>query len=404
MALFRPLRKHVCAVLVLVAFVACLTAYLRSRAASFSGVARSKLVSRSLDIGGDSNIAPVHVNPAATRPGLRDVQPALRHPLHHKRQRNQLHRRVGSAGRLGQASFQEYVCKGAKLLQYLEQSAQQVTADLVRIGKLSGGQSSQSAWSTYDDLFRNGWVKNYDNPDLQDELEFDDMVPIGQALTAMGLSTSKMPGGDNTIVGWDHMIDSVIGGRTYWATEAVYTNVFNPRQGVLIASFNYGPQHEIAEFLELRLEHPDIVPPPLKQWSDVAFIEYSTQCTAQNQDVRKIQYIFQVVCQSEKTREVVQTILYPDSHSSTPVEAPEWADRRVFSMDQDEGKAILATPNGNGVAWFLISHKAQLGQKRVKSVTVFRDISASDDDHSGPDLIFEIENVPAGGDVQMGGT
>jgi hypothetical protein len=30
-------------------------------------------------------------------------------------------------------------------------------------------------------------------------------------------------------------------------------------------------------------------------------------------------------------------------------------------MDPDEGKALLGTPNGKGLSWFLINHKSQLG-------------------------------------------
>lgn len=41
-------------------------------------------------------------------------------------------------------------------------------------------------------------------------------------------------------------------------------------------------------------------------------------------------------------------------------------------MDTDEGKALLATANGAGVAWFLITHKAKFGTKTIDQITVFQ--------------------------------
>lgn len=60
----------------------------------------------------------------------------------------------------------------------------------------------------------------------------------------------------------------------------------------------------------------------------------------------------------------------------------------TFDMTTDEGKAILATPNGAGVAWWLIDHKSQLGVKTVKSVTVFKGRGIGKDWYNA---VFEIE-------------
>lgn len=51
---------------------------------------------------------------------------------------------------------------------------------------------------------------------------------------------------------------------------------------------------------------------------------------------------------------------------------PLEAKAKVFSMNTDEGKALLGTPNGKGVAWLLINHKAQLGMKQIKEVKVWK--------------------------------
>lgn len=67
-----------------------------------------------------------------------------------------------------------------------------------------------------------------------------------------------------------------------------------------------------------------------------------------------------------------------------------------FWMDTDAGKAILGSPNGNGVGWLLAQHHAQLGRKAISRVTVF------DTQYSGqprgfglvkPHMIFHLEDA-----------
>lgn len=50
-----------------------------------------------------------------------------------------------------------------------------------------------------------------------------------------------------------------------------------------------------------------------------------------------------------------------------------WANKVVVGMDTNEGKAILASPNGRGIAWLLTNQKAQMGIKTIESVTVWAD-------------------------------
>jgi hypothetical protein len=50
----------------------------------------------------------------------------------------------------------------------------------------------------------------------------------------------------------------------------------------------------------------------------------------------------------------------------------------TFSMESEEGKAILGTPNGCGVAFMLIQHGKALGEKRIEKVTLFH--AAKQDD------------------------
>lgn len=61
----------------------------------------------------------------------------------------------------------------------------------------------------------------------------------------------------------------------------------------------------------------------------------------------------------------------------------------VFPIESDEGKAILGTPLGKGVARLLIHHRGLLGHKGIKSITYFTDRNHSNDFS----LAFEIVDV-----------
>lgn len=43
-----------------------------------------------------------------------------------------------------------------------------------------------------------------------------------------------------------------------------------------------------------------------------------------------------------------------------------------LKMDDPRALAVLGTPNGNGIAWFLGQHKGELGHKIIDAVNVFR--------------------------------
>ena len=58
-----------------------------------------------------------------------------------------------------------------------------------------------------------------------------------------------------------------------------------------------------------------------------------------------------------------------------------------FEVESEEGRAILGTPNGSGVAWMLGQHKGQFAGKRVERVTVFY-AKKKGDLYRWPSLLF----------------
>ena len=61
----------------------------------------------------------------------------------------------------------------------------------------------------------------------------------------------------------------------------------------------------------------------------------------------------------------------------------------MFPADSDEGKLLLHTPNGKGVAWLLINHKEPFGLKTISAVQIWD--ASPDRRRSKPCMLFYID-------------
>ncbi|QDS73117.1 hypothetical protein FKW77_001062 [Venturia effusa] len=62
----------------------------------------------------------------------------------------------------------------------------------------------------------------------------------------------------------------------------------------------------------------------------------------------------------------------PKGPTAWGVPVPPWPGK-TFSMDSEAGKVLLGSPNGRGVAWFLLQHKMAFGLKTITSAVVFKE-------------------------------
>lgn len=151
-------------------------------------------------------------------------------------------------------------------------------------------------------------------------------------------------------------------------TYGNYYNTYNAKDGVILANRNFSPADQ----------SPAAQLPNLQKWSDVVWYFWEMSCQEENVGVGNLNYIFRVQIVNDNTNFIVSKAL-----GSTSVDV--WPGKE-FSMDMDQGKALLGTPNGGGVAWFLINHQAQMGTKTIKSVNVFST-------EKGLQLAFKIGNA-----------
>jgi hypothetical protein len=127
---------------------------------------------------------------------------------------------------------------------------------------------------------------------------------------------------------------------------------------------------------------PVTVVPALKQWSDATFLQWAD--LSSDKHIHNIRFIMKTPCENVITQEVIKAVM-----KRTKLELQRWPGV-TFGMNSVEGKAILGSPNGLGVAFMLIQHKRQLGNKVVEKVTIFQDEGKKQP--RPPSILFFVKN------------
>jgi hypothetical protein len=152
--------------------------------------------------------------------------------------------------------------------------------------------------------------------------------------------------------------------------------LYNVVDGYIVAESNSSPAMS---------PNPDNIElPALQAWSDVVFLEWQHEATTTGQNIQNIQYIFQFDVTNDDTMNIVNGIVIPLGGFADVPPGDE------FTMDTENGQAILGTPNGNGGAWLLATHKAQFGLKTIDFVRVF---AVGTEDEQKIVLAFHVVNV-----------
>ncbi|KAF1989200.1 hypothetical protein K402DRAFT_419009 [Aulographum hederae CBS 113979] len=252
---------------------------------------------------------------------------------------------------------------------------------------LSNGENSQSPWIDDCSLPENGWKDQHFHGHLATLTE-----RYGSMARSLGLSMAQ---GDNFKVRWTHR-----------ESAAVYDNTYNPKDGILYAEDNHSPSQ-----MQKYSHATETVIPELNRWSDVAFLTYeylAREAGDDEYDVKGIKYIQQTHVMNADTQRIVAEVI-----ERTGGVYQKW-DRAVeISMDSEEGRALIGTPNGVGTAWFLMceffpgwrcsvdsdrNHKKQLGVKSIRGIKVYK-MDTCPDDETGtiercrPNLLFYFQDV-----------
>jgi hypothetical protein len=166
-------------------------------------------------------------------------------------------------------------------------------------------------------------------------------------------------------------------------TMAYVFSFLNPKVGLLIASVNTTPENM---HFESKKSSNTIMFPELSHWSDIAFLQW--QSLSVNGVIPDLEFVARVSIINDQTTAVLATILanLRKKHNASDKVLPRWPGVS-FTMDSEEGKALLGTPNGSGIAWLLAQHKKELGDKCIEKVMLWYSLTGP------PNLLFHLRDL-----------
>ncbi|RDW59246.1 hypothetical protein BP5796_12170 [Coleophoma crateriformis] len=164
-------------------------------------------------------------------------------------------------------------------------------------------------------------------------------------------------------------------------SQGYYASTVNVRTGLFVAEDNFSPSEMIKQ--NPSWYTPNQPPPALNNWADVTFLQWYTAAKVSGgsnnailKRARSLKYFVRYHIINAESQGIIDHALQNVGATLQP-----WPNGHTFPMTTDEGKAILGSPNGRGVAFFLYQHKTVLGIKTVDSVTIFSTTGKDSDSH-----------------------
>ncbi|EEU34245.1 uncharacterized protein NECHADRAFT_50453 [Fusarium vanettenii 77-13-4] len=269
------------------------------------------------------------------------------------------------------ATYQAASEKGAKLHCLLAMSKEDVEA-------ADGGKYKEPAkwlqkWGIEDSQ---GWVTEAE----EGEEGADKNAPYWGDYLDAAFSSLDISKSDAHNVHWIHLSDAEIfpDPEEFEGTAeqgvrsgAYFTNSYILDPGVIIADNNYAVVPALNDnfpgwekiFTTTHIQR--------SQWSDAAWMQWTKTCDWFGGDRTKIKYIIRSRITNKTTLSLIFEALI-SKYGGFPT-IGKWDDRLTLDVATNPGEfhAVLASPNGAGVAYILMNHKSTLGIKTVNKVEIF---------------------------------
>ncbi|KAF1924504.1 uncharacterized protein M421DRAFT_8806 [Didymella exigua CBS 183.55] len=149
-------------------------------------------------------------------------------------------------------------------------------------------------------------------------------------------------------------------GRTYRVTGSEYNFGFDP-SGVLLALDRKSPQFAGSK-RNPRVQGDGL--PELQSFSDVAWLKWKG---ATGRTPTSMRYFASLSITNDETRGIINIVLSRANFDQLPA----WPGHDV-DPNTEEGAALLGSPNALAFSYFLVQHKATLGDLKISKITIFK--------------------------------
>ncbi|KAK5697091.1 Mitochondrial import inner membrane translocase subunit tim8 [Elasticomyces elasticus] len=261
---------------------------------------------------------------------------------------------------------------------------------------------NQSPFLEFSALWDNGWSKQFKSTEPPTVPAFNEPLPwdMEHVWKALELSPTRM---NNPVVHYTHGREAgetqldygeITKGKPYGPTKANYHNQFNPDGGFILCGWNYSPEYQIGKAAK---ENPPRIigpAPPMSRLSDVLWLQWKVAVEAKQGDLGNIKYFLRHMVIDLTSEDILDTIAAMPGE-----EVVEWPgkDYRTTepkgSQERKIAQALLGSPNGVAVAFFLMQHRVQIGGGVAKKKTLEKVRLFSTADGGSRHLLFYVMDV-----------
>ncbi|KAM0718204.1 hypothetical protein Q7P37_006536 [Cladosporium fusiforme] len=225
---------------------------------------------------------------------------------------------------------------------------------------LNCGKGTESKWTSYDDLKKYGWARRGESHPVK----IREKSGIANVMKYLEVSSEE---DEQWSISDQHQKETTVDGKTYHPTNARYSNKYNME--LITSDFNFGPRNKGPHAIMPVTGDPNPFP-PLEHYSDVVYLEFERLMTESEKPINKLKGVLRSNIVNFETRELVERAVGVLKFDMTQGKLP-WPGKDL-DADSDELAALVASPNGRGVAWLLATHK-KLGRKTISGARVFYD-------------------------------
>ncbi|KAG5655350.1 hypothetical protein KAF25_006853 [Fusarium avenaceum] len=167
----------------------------------------------------------------------------------------------------------------------------------------------------------------------------------------------------------DPDIDNV---QRCWPSGAYFYTSFILEKGVVIGDNALSVMPAFREMYP-GLDNLNLPTTHLRQWSDVAWMQWTKACYDTPDLIDTIRYVFQAQITNLSTLGILFEALY--KYAGGEIVIGKWNDRITLDVEKDDEAeafyAFLGSPHGRMTAYLLLNHKERLGVKTINKVDIF---------------------------------
>ena len=170
-------------------------------------------------------------------------------------------------------------------------------------------------------------------------------------------------------------------------TNGHYVLDINTIDGLLINEVLKSPKFALNDPQDNSPTRPSDPTPDLQRRSDLTWLMWAKRSADTGRPPSGLRYVLDHVVTTEATQTIVKRILGDKGRVVAP-----WPGYKVDKLRSAEFKAMVGSPHGFGLAFFLADHRKDI-RKKIRAITLFSTMGGGKLRYQ---LLWELSDIPPG--------